>query len=180
MDALMKLRETLANSGKQVVIATVKSADTARLTCNVVFDGEKIVRENIPLRIYNDDGALGFAVVPRVGSEVLVVFVRGKEGQPRIIGVQEWDQIIIRKPRFEIVINSEDEVLLKKKSGFVFTIDKEDKVSIGNMPAHTLIHGDRALPLFNSHIHLTPDGPSQPPLHQITPKEIFSEIFTVE
>jgi len=182
MGAFDKLRRAVDSSGRHFVAATVESTDASLMTADVIFEGEQAIREKIPLRIFNDEGGLGVAFIPKLQSEVLVGFIGGAEDRPQIIKIQEWDKLIIRKetPWMEITIDSDNKVDLRKDSGFQFTIDAEDKVTIGNLPAHKIAWGDAWLLKFNAHTHPTPTGPSGPPFEQLIDTDVNSQIFTVE
>jgi hypothetical protein len=174
------LREAIRLRGKHPVVAKVEAVSVGLLTVDVILEQETVVRKGIPLRIFNDEGGFGFAVVPKLQSEVLIGFVGGEERRPQVIKVQEWDYWVLRRGGMEIVITPDNAVSLKRESGFEFTITADDTFLMGNGPAHTLLQADRFLPLYNQHIHNTPNGPSSPPVHQIQDPECVSEIFTVE
>jgi len=184
MSGFDKLRKAIKSSGKHLIVATAISTDSALLTADVVFEGEQITREKIPLRIFSDESGLGVAFIPKLQSEVLIGFVNGAEDRPQVLKVQEWDKLIIRKetPGLEIIIDSDNKVDFIKESGFQFTIDSDDKVTIGNADRveHKIAWGDVWLQKFNAHTHPTPTGPSGPPFEQLIDTDVNSQIFTVE
>lgn len=185
MSVFSDLRKAIEHSGRHVIAAKVTATDSALMTADVTFEGEQVIREAVPLRIFNDEGGLGVAFIPKIGSEVLIGFIDGAEARPQILKVQEWDSLIVRKgpannPALEITVSSDNQIDLRKDSGFQFTIDTEDKVSIGNAPSHSLGWGDAWLQEFNNHIHPTPTGPSGKPVIQLSPEQVNSQIFEVE
>jgi len=202
MNIFQEIRKAIEQSGHHTIAATVISADPEMMTVNVKLEGEDVIREKIPIRIFNDEGGLGIGFIPKVESEVLVAFVNGAENRPQVIKVQEWEWMIARKGAgdtlVEFVIDNENKISLRrgsdlemtidentrvdlrKSSGFQFTIDADDKVSIGNVPTHKLALGDIWLEKFNSHIHPTPTGPSGPPMQPLIDNEVNSQIFEVE
>ena len=185
MDFFSEIKKAIAQSGKHPVAGEVTAVDEERLTAAVRFEGERVVRGDIPLRIFADaDGGLGACWIPKVGSEVLVAFIDGAENRPQVVKVQQWEQLVIRKgaadnPEFELTINSDNRVDLRKASGFQFTIDADDKVAIGNAPSHKLAWGDQWLLKFNAHTHPTPTGPSGPPMQPLVDEEVNSQTFEV-
>lgn len=179
-DALSQLRDALENSGKHAAVATVEAIDAAVLTCDVILEGEEITRENVPLRIFNDDGGFGMAFVPRIGSDVLITFIDGVETRPQVVKVQEWDWLVLRRGELEIVISPDNAISIQKGSGFEFTLTAEDTFLMGNSPTHSIIHGDKFLPLHNYHRHATPNGISSWPIYQVQDEDCISDIFIVE
>jgi hypothetical protein len=186
MSIFDEIKKAIENNGRHVVAAKVVATDPALLTADVIFEGEQVTREKVPIRIFtDDDGGLGVGWIPKVGSDVLVAFIDGVENRPQIIKVQQWDQLIIKKGAagnqdIEITIDSDNKIDLRKASGFQFTIDAQEKVSIGNTPSHKLGWGDAWLQKFNAHTHPTPTGPSGPPMQPLADAEVNSQIFTVE
>ena len=180
MSAIRELLDSMNKAGKHAVIGTVKAADAEALTCDVVFAGRDIIVEKIPLRIFNDDEGFGTALVPAIGSEALVGFVDGKENQPQVLKVQQWDWWIMRRGELKVMISPDNAFTFKRENGFEFTMTAGGKFLMGNAPAHKLIHGDTFLPKFNAHYHLAPDGPTTPPVVPIQVDEVCSHIFEVE
>jgi hypothetical protein len=137
------LRKAVRESGKHMVAAKVVAAYPALLAVDVIFEGEQLVREKVPLRIFNDDGGLGEAFVPRVGSEVLIDFVDGMEIRPEVIRVQEWTHRIMRKgppesPSFEMMVNDQDELSIKRGAEFELKIDSESALNVKKVGSYEL------------------------------------------
>jgi hypothetical protein len=142
-DTFHKLREAIRQSGKQAVVAKVIATDPGLLTADVTIEGESIVRERIPLRIFNDSGGLGMAFVPKVGSQVIVGFIDGSESRPGVIKVQEWDIYIMRKgpadmPAFELVVDSNNQIFLRRGENFRLAVERDDRISLESGSTYNL------------------------------------------
>jgi len=123
-EGIKKLKKVITEEGGKTVVATVEAYDSQLLTCDVVFEGEDIIREKIPLRIFNDEDGLGVAFVPSVDSEVLVTFIGDNENQPQVIKVQKWDYTILKRSGLEIIIDKENNISATTNGKLTVKADK--------------------------------------------------------
>jgi len=91
-------------------VGTAFTVNEAEMTCVVTpEDGGQDI-EDVPLRVMRYADAVGFSIVPVVGTEVIVVWL--DKSRPVIFRVHEWDKIVIQnKDGHGILINSGDIVL---------------------------------------------------------------------
>lgn len=131
-EALIRLREIIAGGNKRDAIGTVKAIDADAMTCDVILEGQDIVREGLPLRIFNDDGGFGVAFVPRIDSEVIVSFVDGQVSRPQVTKVQEWDYFIMRRGGLEIMVTPDNAIKITKGELLVHLKSNDDIEVVGN------------------------------------------------
>lgn len=137
MNTFSELRKVIKQSGRHIVAASVVATDPVLMTADVIFEGEKVIREAVPLRIFSDDDTgLGVAWIPKVDSEVLVAFIDGAENRPQIIKVQQWQYIIARKGGgdsfLEFVIDNENKISLLRGRDFQITVEQNTRVNLKN------------------------------------------------
>lgn len=194
------LKELLGEMPDQLFIATVESVDEITFSCNVVQEKEEIPIENVPLRVMRLNDELGFTVVPKVGTFVVVGLINGR---PTILKVQEWDRIYLEKESgFWLEVDVADNVTVRTEGDAEVTATniysitqsghsielldngvaniKADEVNIGGKKDHKAAWGDAWLPEFNKHIHPTPTGPSGPPNPSLVDTQVNSQKVTVD
>lgn len=135
LSTISDIKKAIAQSGKHLVAAIVTATDPIHLTADVTFEGEQVIHEEIPIRIFNDeDGALGVGWIPKVGSGVAIGFIDGEENRPQIIKVQQWDYFIARKGAgdslFELIVDNENNVSLKHGSVYDLSILSDGQIAI--------------------------------------------------
>ena len=135
-DVFKRLKNALDQAGKHPVAATVVSVDSLKMTADVRIEGEEVIREAVPLRIFTDDDNLGAVIVPRVDSEVIIAYLDGNEDRPQIIKVQQWEFIIARRGDgdtfLEFVVDSENKVSLKLGNEFEALIEQNAYLKVKN------------------------------------------------
>ena len=135
MGSISDIKRAISQSGKHLVAAKVTATDPVHLTADVIFEGEEIVRTEIPIRIFNDDdGTLGVGWVPKIDSDILIGFIDGEETRPQIIKVQQWDYLIARKgdgdSLFELIVDNENNVSLKHGSVYDLSLLNNGQITI--------------------------------------------------
>jgi len=149
----------------QPTLAKVVDVNEATMTCVVEFDrgqlaGQKL--QQVALLPY-DFGENQFVVIPSVKpgeNEVLVLFLEGNSRRAvvtKVFGGVEAILLTLNGMVFEL--RSTGQIELK---GF-------DKISLDGGGAHPLL--DTFLESYKNHTHLTPNGPSQPPMPQFLQDE---------
>lgn len=119
-------------------VGTVASIDMDTLSCTVdPEDGGEPIR-NIPLRITRPSDTYGVTIIPKLGTEAIVVWLDRKGSEllrPKILEVQKWDKIIIHDDR-----------------GFGLTITAQGDVKIGSEAdaTHPLVYGDTLTEFLNA------------------------------
>lgn len=110
LETFSDLVNAVAKQKDVFTVGTVFTVDEAEMTCVVTpEDGGQDI-EDVPLRVMRYADAVGFSIVPVVGTEVIVVWL--DKSRPVIFRVHEWDKIVIlNKDGHGIVINSGDIVL---------------------------------------------------------------------
>jgi phage gp45-like len=135
LGSISDIKRAIAQSGKHPISAVVNATDPVHLTADVIFEGEQVIREDVPIRVFNDeDASLGVGWIPKVGSEVLIAFIDGEENRPQIIKVQQWDYLIARKGAgdslFELIVDNENNVSLKHGSIYDLSILNNGQIAI--------------------------------------------------
>jgi hypothetical protein len=95
-------------------VGTVTSVDEAEMTWTVTPEGEGQDIEDVPLRIMRYADAVGFTVIPAVGTEAIVLWLG--RGRPLIFRVHKWDKIIVQNKEGHGLIIESGEVLLGVES----------------------------------------------------------------
>ncbi len=136
MDVFKDMKRAIDLAGKHPVSAKVMAIDSLKMTVDVQIEGEEVVREAVPLRIFKDEDALGAVIVPRVDSEVMVAFLDGDEARPQVVKVQQWEYILARRgsgqTNFEFVVDSENKVSLKLGDEFEVLIEQNAHTKVKN------------------------------------------------
>ncbi len=102
-------------------VGMVKGVDEENLTVDVQLEREEKVRKSLPIRVMKTQDDLGIYIIPKVGTEVLVLFV---DARPTPIAFQEWEKIIVkRSDGFRLEIERSGKVELENPQGARITID---------------------------------------------------------
>ena len=142
MTGFNELRKAISLAGKHPVSAKVTAINPVQMVATVIIEGETVEYEEVPLRIFTDEDNLGAVIVPKIGSEVLIVFIDGNGERPQIIKVQQWEYIIARRGTgntyLEFIIDSENTVSLKLGNSFRALIEQNAHVKINNSSKYEL------------------------------------------
>jgi len=90
---LAEIVKTVAPPPVVFTTGTVKAVDEATLSVDVTPDDGGEVIANVPLRVMRYQNQTGVAVVPKVGTEVVVEWL--DKHRPRVAAAQEWTKIIM-------------------------------------------------------------------------------------
>lgn len=96
-------------------VGTVKSVDEAEMTCVVTPEDKGEDIEDVPLRIMRYADGVGFSIVPKAGTETIVLWL--DEHRPSIFRVHEWDKIIVQNKEGHGLIIRSGELLLGVEVG---------------------------------------------------------------
>jgi len=110
LETLSDIVNTLAKVEKIFTVGTVAAVNEAEMTCTVTPEdgGEDIA--DVPLRIMSYAGAVGLAVIPVVGTEVVVAWL--DRLRPLVFRVQEWDKVVLRnEAKMGITVKNDSVVL---------------------------------------------------------------------
>ena len=110
LDTFSDLVNAVAKIPDVFTVGTAFTVNEAEMTCVVTpEDGGQNI-EDVPLRVMRYADAVGFSIVPVVGTAVIVAWL--DKSRPVIFRVHAWDKIVIlNKDGHGIVINSSDIVL---------------------------------------------------------------------
>lgn len=151
--------------------------------------------ENVPLRVFNLDDDFGVIIVPEEDTDCLIGFIEGVSELPKILQVQKWKKIIIkRKDVFESVIDQDGNVSLATEGNVNMKVEGNVEgivqgnillkvqgiIQLGPQGQHKAAWGDAWLQAFNAHIHPTPNGPSGPPNPPLQDPNVNSQKVTLD
>lgn len=110
MDTFTEMVNAVVKQKDAFTVGTIFSVDEAEMTCVVTpEDGGQNI-EDVPLRIMRYADAVGFSIVPVVGTEVIVAWL--DKLRPVIFRIHEWDKIVIQNAEGHGAIVKAGEVLL--------------------------------------------------------------------
>jgi hypothetical protein len=79
---------------KLFTVGTVTAVDEGTMSCKITpEDGGEVV-DNVPIRVMRHGNQIGFSVVPKVNTEVIVMWL--DEYRPTIFQIHEWDKVIVK------------------------------------------------------------------------------------
>jgi phage baseplate assembly protein V len=161
------------------------------------FDGGATVTDWCRVSQLYAGGGYGSVFVPEIGDEVLVAFVHGDMRFPVVLGglyngvdkpptarTDGRDQKIIRtKAGHEVLLDDgAKEIRITTADGGDVTVTatgeirlkarkvvvESDDIDLGDNSTQHLVLGEKLIDAFNKHIHVTPNGPSDPPKPPLT------------
>jgi hypothetical protein len=75
-------------------VGTITDVDEPTMSCTIKpEDGGEVVK-NVPIRVMRYANQIGFSVVPRVGTEVIVMWL--DEYRPTIFQIHEWEKVVVK------------------------------------------------------------------------------------
>jgi hypothetical protein len=94
MATFTELVQAVQKHPKLFTVGTVTYVDEDTMSCKITpEDGGEAV-DNVPIRVMRHANEIGFSVVPKVGTEVIVMWL--DEYRPTIFQVHEWDKVIVK------------------------------------------------------------------------------------
>lgn len=153
-------------------------------------EGEELL-QYVPMsfRVMNYADDLGFILVPKMNTEVLVSQV---DGRPTIEACQEWDYFILKKGEdFYLTVDDQNNVELQTTGAVDVKVAKTSKeqagiskqivapqIVLGSLGSNQAVLGNMLQLWLSSHTHgtLKPGDPTTPPLQTSTLPGILSLI----
>jgi len=141
LETFSELVNAVAKIPEVFTVGTIFTVDEAEMMCVVTpEDGGQNV-EDVPLRVMRYADAIGFSIVPVVGTAVIVAWL--DKSRPVIFRVHAWDKVVIQnKDGHGILINPGDVVLGVSA--------KAEPAVLGNKLEQRLSALEGA---FNDHVH---------------------------
>ena len=94
MATFTELVQAVQKHPKMFTVGTITGVDEGTMSCTIKpEDGGEVV-DKVPIRVMRHGNQIGFSVVPKVGTEVIVMWL--DEYRPTIFQVHEWDKVIVK------------------------------------------------------------------------------------
>ncbi|MEE9456751.1 MAG: hypothetical protein V3W11_06345 [bacterium] len=93
MATFTELVQAVQNHPKLFTVGTVTAVDEGTMSCKITpEDGGEVV-DKVPIRVMRHANQIGFSVVPKVGTEVIVMWL--DEYRPTIFQIHEWAKVVV-------------------------------------------------------------------------------------
>ena len=139
LETFSELVNAVAKIPDVFTVGTVFTVDEAEMTCVVTpEDGGQDV-EDVPLRVMRYADAVGFSIVPVVGTEVIVAWL--DKSRPVIFRVHAWDKVVIQNKDGHGVIVKKGGVLLGIEAGATHPVAWGDVLTTYLGQMRTVING---------------------------------------
>ncbi len=117
-----------AAGGKPDEVATVKAVDEVAVTCDVTT-AAGLELKGLPLRVLNLAADAGIYAVPALGSDVRISYDGSSQGRPRVVQVQEFDRLVLKKgSKLKIEITKDDKVIIGNEARASHPVPKGDEL----------------------------------------------------
>jgi hypothetical protein len=157
---------------KMFTVGTITDVDEPTMSCTIKpEDGGEVV-DKVPIRVMRHANEIGFSVVPKVGTEVIVMWL--DEYRPTIFQIHEWEKIIVLDG---------SEIGVKIENGVVH-------LGKGNSAEHPVAWGDdlwdfldefRTWAISHTHGNGTPGpGPTTTPVPEYPPPQTTPDFNSEE
>ncbi len=111
------MRELLKQIVREEIayVGTVVKVDEDKLTVDVKLERKEQILRELPIRVMNTSDDFGIYVIPKVGTDVLVVMV---DERPSPVAFQEWEKIVLKRgDGFSLIVEKSGDIALNHPQG---------------------------------------------------------------